>query len=209
MKPNAKNSMRMSLILENVSLGRDTTIEPFCYLGISPSEKNLPTMIGDRGRIRAGTYIYEGNIIGNDFQTGNKVNIRESNRIGNKVSIGTLSIIEHDVIIEDDVRIHSAAFVPEFSILKRGSWIGPHCVVTNAKYPRSKNAKMDLTGPTVGEGAKIGACCVILPGISIGPMAVIGAGSVVTKDVPSNSVIVGNPGRVIRTIGEIEGSPYQ
>ena len=79
--------------------------------------------------------IYAGNVIGRNFQTGNKVNIRESNRIGDNVSVGTLSVIEHHVEIGDSVRIHTQAFIPEYSVLEEGCWIGPNVVLTNAKYP--------------------------------------------------------------------------
>ena len=79
--------------------------------------------------------IYAGNVIGRNFQTGNKVNIRESNRIGDNVSVGTLSVIEHHVEIGNNVRIHTQVFIPEFSVLEDGCWIGPNVVFTNAKYP--------------------------------------------------------------------------
>ena len=66
------------------------------------------------------------------------ITIRENNVIGNSVSIGSHTVIEHDVIVEDNVRIHSQAFIPEYSILKKCSWIGPNSVLTNAKYPLSQ-----------------------------------------------------------------------
>ncbi len=91
--------------------------------------------------IRSHTVIYAGNTIGRNFQTGNKVNIRESNRIGDNVSVGTLSVIEHHVEIADNVRIHTQVFMPEFSVLEEGCWIGPNVVLTNAKYPLSPGVK--------------------------------------------------------------------
>ena len=67
--------------------------------------------------------------------------IRESNNIGCNVSIGTGSCIEHHINIQDGVRIHSQAFIPEFTVLKKNAWIGPNVVITNAKYPLGKNVK--------------------------------------------------------------------
>jgi acetyltransferase-like isoleucine patch superfamily enzyme len=195
-------------LYDNVALGAGFTIEDFCIIGAPPRGRNggeLPTTIGDTAVIRSHTVIYAGNIIGRNFQTGNKVNIRESNRIGNNVSVGTLSVIEHHVEIADNVRIHTQAFVPEFSVLEEGCWIGPNVVLTNAKYPLSPGVKEQLAGPIIRKGAKIGANATILPGVVIGENALVGAGSVVVKSVPPRAVVVGNPARVIRYISDL---PY-
>jgi acetyltransferase-like isoleucine patch superfamily enzyme len=133
------------------------------------------------------------------------VNIRESNRIGDNVSIGTLSVVEHHVEIADNVRIHTQVFIPEFSVLEEGCWIGPNVVFTNAKYPLSPGVKDQLAGPVIKRGAKIGANSTLLPGVVIGENALVGAGSVVVDDVPPGAVVVGNPARVIRQISEL---PY-
>jgi acetyltransferase-like isoleucine patch superfamily enzyme len=197
-------------LYDNVTLGAGWTIEDFCIIGTPPrgkKEGELPTTIGDGAVIRSHTVIYAGNIIGKNFQTGNKVNIRETNRIGNNVSIGTLSVIEHHVEIADNVRIHTQVFIPEFSVLEEGCWIGPNVVFTNAKYPLSPGVKDQLVGPVIRRGAKIGANTTILPGVVIGEHALVGAGSVVAKDVPPGAVVVGNPARVIRNISELPYSP--
>ena len=197
-----------SRVYENVSLGTGAILEDFCIVGTPPRGKKdgeLATVIGDGAVIRSHTVIYAGNVIGRNFQTGNKVNIRESNQIGNNVSIGTLSVIEHHVQIADGVRIHTQVFVPEFSVLEEGCWLGPNVVLTNAKYPLSPGVKDQLAGPVIRRGAKIGANATILPGIVVGENALVGAGSVVTKDVPAGAVVVGNPARMIRNISEL---PY-
>ena len=195
-------------IYGNVALGAGTLVEDFCIVGTPPrgaKDGELPTTIGEDSVIRSHTVIYAGNVIGAHFQTGNKVNIRESNRIGNNVSIGTLSVIEHHVEIADNVRIHTQVFIPEFSILEEGCWIGPNVVFTNAKYPLSPGVKDSLVGPVIKKGAKIGANSTILPGVVVGENALVGAGAVVAKDVPPGAVVVGNPARAIRNISEL---PY-
>lgn len=195
-------------VFANVSLGDPCTIEDFCLIGVAPrgaSEGELPTRIGEGAVIRSHTVIYAGNDIGRNFQTGNKVNVRESNRIGDNVSIGTLSVVEHHVEIGHDVRIHTQAFVPEFSVLEDGCWIGPNVVLTNAKYPLSPGVKESLAGPIVRKCAKIGANATLLPGVVIGENAIVGAGSVVVRDVPAGAVVVGNPARVINDVGRL---PY-
>jgi acyl-[acyl carrier protein]--UDP-N-acetylglucosamine O-acyltransferase len=104
-------------IYVGVELGIDSTIEDYCIVGVPPrgyKEGGLQTVIGFGAHIRSHTVIYAGNKIGNNFQTGNKVNIRESNEIGDNVSIGTLSVIEHHAIIGHNVRIHSQVFIHDF-----------------------------------------------------------------------------------------------
>ena len=200
--------MTYSRIYENDILGEGSSVEDFCIIGAPPRgarDGELATTIGDGATIRSHTVIYAGNTIGRHFQTGNKVNIRESNRIGNNVSVGTLSVIEHHVEIADNVRIHTQVFIPEFSTLEEGCWIGPNVVFTNAKYPLSPGVKDALAGPVIRRGAKIGANVTLLPGVVIGENALVGAGSVVVHDVPAGSVVVGNPARVVRHISEL---PY-
>ncbi len=194
-------------IYPNVNLPDDAQIDDFVILGKPPrgaESGELELRIGSGCVIRSHTVIYAGNTIGDGFQTGHTVNIRENNTIGKNVSIGTHTVVEHHVTIEDDVRLHTQVFVPEYSILERGCWLGPGVIVTNARYPRSQNVKDRLKGAHVGAGAKIGAGVILLPGVHIGANALIGAGAVVTKDVPANAVVVGNPARQINTIDNIE-----
>ncbi len=196
-----------AVIHPRVKIGNNVTIEDYCIIGAPfRGQKDEETVIGDNAVIRSHTVIYAGNRLGNNFQTGNKANIRELNSIGDNVSIGSLAVVEHHVVIEDNVRIHSQAFIPEFSVLRKHAWIGPNVVLTNAKYPRSLNVKQELAGVVVEEHAKIGANATILPGVRIGARALVGAGSIVTKDVPDNKVVAGNPAVVINDIADL---PYE
>jgi acetyltransferase-like isoleucine patch superfamily enzyme len=202
--------MTTSKVFQNVSLGEKCVVEDFCLIGAAPRgvrDGELPTTIGDGAIIRSHTVIYAGNEIGRNFQTGNKVNVRESNHIGDDVSIGTLSVVEHHVRIGNNVRIHTQAFIPEFSVLEDGCWIGPNVVLTNAKYPLSPGVKEALAGPVVRRGAKIGANATLLPGVEVGENAVVGAGAVVVHDVPAGAVVVGNPARVINDVSKLPYSP--
>jgi acetyltransferase-like isoleucine patch superfamily enzyme len=192
--------MSLNRIYANVRLGHDCVVEDFCILGAPPrgvAEGELQTAIGDGAIIRSHTVIYAGNVIGRHFQTGNKVNIRESNRIGDNVSIGTLSVIEHHVEIADNVRIHTQVFIPEYSVLEGGCWIGPNVVLTNAKYPVSPGVKDRLAGPVIRKGAKIGANATLLPGVIIGENALVGAGAVVVDNVDARSTVAGVPARAL------------
>jgi len=157
--------------------------------------------------IRKGSIIYPGVEYGKNFVTGHNVVIRTGTKIGNNCSIGTGTILEHDVTIEDDVRIHSGCFIPEHTILRKGCWIAPRVCFTNAKYPNNKHTKKKLEGVIVGRNAIVGANATILPGISIHNHAIVGAGSVVTKDVMPYEIVVGNPSKVIgnrRKLGDYD-----
>lgn len=188
-------------LFKNVQIGQGSVIEDFCIIGIKSNIRNkLKTIIGKNSLIRAGTYIYEGNKIGENFKTGNKVNIRENNKIGRNVKIGTLSIIEHHVTISDNVQIHSNVFIPEYTVIKKGVWIGPNVTITNAKYPNQKDTKLKLVGPILETNCIIGANVTILPGIKIGKNSIIGAGSVVSKNVSANQIVYGNPAKFYKKV---------
>jgi len=193
-------------IYPNVSIGSGGTLGDFTIIGEPPRGKaagELPTVIGAGAIIRSHTVVYAGNRIGDRFETGHGVLIREENQIGHEVSIGSHTVVEHHVVIGDSVRIHSNAFIPEYSVLEAECWIGPGVIFTNARYPRSLKTKARLQGPVIKSRAKIGAGAVLLPGVTVGQDALVGAGAVVVSDVPDRAVVVGNPARVIKLVHEI------
>jgi acetyltransferase-like isoleucine patch superfamily enzyme len=200
---------KSAVIYPWVKLGKDATVEDFVIIGApfrNMSESEAETLIGDGAVIRSHTVIYAGNRIGKNFQTGNKANIREKNIIGDNVSIGTLSVVEFKVSIGSNVRIHSQAFIPEYTVLEDGCWIGPNVVLTNARYPNSPDAKKHIKGPRIERDAIIGANTTILPGITVGARALVGASSLITRDVPDQVVVYGHPATIRKTLDDL---PYK
>lgn len=194
-------------IYPNVTLPKDAQIDDFVVLGKPPRGKaagELELSFGVGCVIRSHTIIYAGNKIGAGFQTGHGALVREENIIGDDVSIGTQSVVEHHVTIGNGVRLHTRVFVPEYSVLGDDCWLGPGVMVTNALYPRSEGVKDRLIGAHIEAGAIIGANAVLLPGVRIGARALVGSGSVVTKDVAPGMVVAGNPARVINQIENIK-----
>lgn len=200
----------MKRIFANVKLGENVRLGDFVIVGLPPEGKEdgeLETVIGSNAIIRSHTVIYAGNRIGDNLRTGHSVLIREGCEIGHDVSIGSHSIVEDQVKIGNRVRIHSNVFIPQHCLLEEESWIGPGVAFTNVLHPLCPQAKRCWRGATVKKGAKLGANCTLLPDIVIGEGALVGAGSVITKDVPAGKVVAGNPARILRDINQLT-CPY-
>jgi acetyltransferase-like isoleucine patch superfamily enzyme len=118
-------------------------------------------------------------------------------RIGAKCNICAHVLIEDDVVIGDEVTIKSGVQLWDGVRLEDNVFIGPNVTFTNDLYPRSKVQRSNLMCTTVKAGASIGANATVLPGLTIGEGAMVGAGAVVTRSVPGNAIVVGNPARIV------------
>lgn len=198
--------MRKPKIYKKVKIGKGAIIEQGVIVGLPPSGKKdgeVSTIIGKNAYIRANTIIYAGVKIGNNFQTGPNVLIRENNTIGENVVVWHGSSLNPDNIIGDNCRIHAGCFL-EMVTLGKSVFLGPRVTFTDDPHPMIPvQFKECLRGAIVGDGAVIGGGVTILPHITIGGKAVIGAGSVVVKNIPGSKVAVGNPAKVIKSIFEI------
>lgn len=121
-------------------------------------------------------------------------------RIGKNCNICAQVLIEGDVIIGDGVTIKSGVQVWDGTRIGDGVFIGPNATFTNDPFPRSKVYPDSFSGIVVERCASIGANATILPGVCVGEYAMVGAGAVVTRDVPARAVVVGNPAKIIRYI---------
>ncbi len=124
--------------------------------------------------------------------------ILEGAKIGKNVNICSHCFIENDVIIGNNVTIKNHVNIWDGIIIEDNVFVGPSVVFTNDKRPKSKTYPKGFMKTVVKKGASIGANTTILPGITIGENALIGAGSVVTKDVEPGEVIAGNPASIIK-----------
>lgn len=135
--------------------------------------------IGDNTRIWQFTVVLKGAVIGSDVNLCAQCFVENDVRIGNRVTV------KNGVQLWDGIRIGDDVF------------IGPNVTFTNDKYPRSKHYPDEFLQTIVGNGASIGAGAVILPGVSIGQDAMVAAGAVVTRSVPDNALVMGNPARIV------------
>ena len=116
-------------------------------------------------------------------------------KIGRNCKIDAYVYIEEGVVIGDNCKIRPFVFIPTGVSIEDDVFIGPSVTFTNDKYPKA-SGEWKLMPIKVKKGASIGAAAVILPGVTIGENAVVGAGAVVSKDVPDNAIVVGNPASV-------------
>ncbi|AZD17693.1 MULTISPECIES: acyltransferase [Pseudomonas] len=123
--------------------------------------------------------------------------------IGRECNVCDHVFIENEVTIGDRVTIKCGVQIWDGITLEDDVFVGPNATFTNDCFPRSKVYPEKFPSTTVKRGASLGANCTILPGITIGENAMVGAGAVVTRDVAANTVVVGNPARVIGQVCDI------
>jgi len=188
-----------------VKLGKDCNIDVGVLLGYPPSrgEDVELVVIGDGARIRSGTVIYGGVKIGNNLQTGHNVVIREENTIGDDFNIWNNSVIDYGCQIGNRVKIHCNCYIAQFTIIEDEAFLAPGVTIANDPHPGCEFSSKCMRGPHIHRRAQIGVNVTILPFVHIGENCLIGAGSVVTKDIPPYSLAYGNPARVVGDVREI------
>jgi len=163
-------------------------------------ESSSGSKIGKRNHIRAFSIVYENTQLDNDVETGTHVVIREKSQIGSGSIIGSATIIDGEVIIGKNARIQSHNFIPPKLKIGDDVFLGPSVRFANDLYPVSNR----LIETVVKDHVVIGIASIILPGITLGERSIIAAGSVVTKDVPSDTVVLGSPAKPIMTREEYD-----
>lgn len=138
--------------------------------------------------------------IGTGTRVWQFVVILKGAQIGANCNICAHTLIEGNVIIGDRVTVKSGVQIWDGTRIGDDVFIGPNATFTNDFYPRSKKYLEEYSGITIKNNASIGANATLLPGITIGEYAMVGAGSVVTRDVPPHTIVAGNPAKIVRKI---------
>jgi acetyltransferase-like isoleucine patch superfamily enzyme len=158
-------------------------------------------IIGQKARIRSNTVIYSNVVIGDNLETGHNVVIREENQIGNGLNIWNNSTIDYGCTLGHNVRIHTNVYVAQYTTIGDDVFLAPGVTIANDPHPICTQC---MRGPTIQRGTRIGVNATLLGRITIGEYALVGAGSVVTHDVPPRTLVYGNPARVIGPVDDLE-----
>jgi acetyltransferase-like isoleucine patch superfamily enzyme len=143
--------------------------------------------------------------VGEGTRIWNVAQVREGARIGRDCILARGVYVDVGVVVGDRVKLENNVSVFEGARLEDGVFVGPHSALLNDRRPRAitpagalkTRSDWEVCGVRLGEGASIGGGCTILPGITVGRFAMVGAGTVVTRDVPPHGLVVGNPGRLV------------
>ncbi len=161
---------------------------------------NRTLKLGENARLRAGTIVYGGSVIGRGLETGHNVVIREENVLGDEVRIWSNSVIDYGCVLGSRIRIHCNVYVAQKTTIEDDVFVGPGVIFTNDPHPVCTRC---MRGPVLKRASRIGGGATLLPGIVIGEGALVGAGAIVTKDVPAGTVVTGNPASVVTEVAEL------
>jgi acetyltransferase-like isoleucine patch superfamily enzyme len=177
-----------------------------CGLGCFVSTE----MEGRGVKIHATAEVSPAAAIGMGTSVWNEAQVREGARIGRDCILAKGVYVDADVVVGDRVKLENRVSLFRGARLGSGVFVGPHSCLLNDKRPRAtapggglkRESNWIVSGVTVAEGASIGGGCTILPGVRIGRFAMVGAGAVVTRDVPDHGLVAGNPARLVGYVCE-------
>ncbi|RYU15639.1 acyltransferase [Nocardioides iriomotensis] len=152
--------------------------------------------LGGGANLRSGTVIYVGSEIGERFETGHHVIVREQCRIGDDVSLWSNTVVDYGCRLGSRVKIHSNCYVAQHTEIDDDAFLAPGVTLANDLYPGQADSARLMSGPRIGAGAQLGVNVTVLPFVRIGEGTLVGAGSVVTRDLPAGVVAYGNPATI-------------
>ncbi len=194
-------------IYDNVIIGDNSIICNDCVIGeptgayyTDPSSYQNPlTVIGANSMVRSHCIIYAGSIFGNNLNTGHRLTVREGAKVGSHCLLSTLVDIQGNCMIGDYSRIYSNVHISEKTSIGNYVFIYPYTIFTNDPQPPSNT----LLGASVGDYSIITIHCCVLPGIRIGQHCLIGANSVVSRNLDDYTFALGSPAKMVCDIREI------
>ena len=203
-----------AVVYEGTVLGDGVRVLEYAVVGKRPvlsprstarREPLPPAELGPGSVVSTGAVVFAGTRIGARTIVGDQACVRERCAIGDDVVVGRGSLIENDTTVGARTKIQAGAYVTAYSTLEEDVFIAPCVVTTNDDLMGRTERRHELIkGPTIRRGARVGGGAVLCPGVEIGEEAFVGAGAVVTIDVPPRAVVVGNPARVLREVPEEE-----
>ena len=189
-------------VLEHAVVGKQPVLSPRSTAKRDPLP---PAVLGEGTIVSTGAIVFAGSTIGARVILGDQSCVRERVTLGDDVVLGRGSVVENDTTVGPLSVIQAGAYVTAYSLLEERVFIAPCVVTTNDNFMgRTERRRALIAGPTIRRGARVGGGAILCPGVEIGEEAFVGAGAVVTKDVPPRTVVVGSPARVLREVPEDE-----
>jgi acetyltransferase-like isoleucine patch superfamily enzyme len=201
------------VIYAGVELGAGVRIQDAAILGkalvlSSQSQAELrqaePTVIGDGVTIAAQAVVVAGASIGAGAFIGDQAHVRERARIGSECAVGRGSAVDNDVVLGQRVRMQTGCYITAHSTVEDDVFIGPGVFTYNDNTMGRHARGVGVVGPTLRRACRIGGGARILPGVEIGEEAFVATGSVVTRNVPPRTLVMGVPAKRVRDIGDEE-----
>ncbi|HEX7082616.1 MAG TPA: DapH/DapD/GlmU-related protein [Gaiellaceae bacterium] len=199
-----------AIVYPGTELGDGVRVLEYAVVGKQPSlgsrstakrEPLPPARIGDGTVVSTGAVVFAGSTVGAGCIVGDQSCIRERVELADDCVLGRGSLIENDTTVGAGTRIQAGAYVTAYSTLEEDVFIAPCVVTTNDDYMgRTEKRRAVMRGPTIRRSARVGGGAILCPGVEIGEEAFVGAGAVVTRDVPPRVVVVGSPARVLRDV---------
>src|SRR5213082_1949140 len=189
-------------VLEHAVVGKQPSLSP---RSTAKREELPPAELGPGTIVSTGAVVFAGTRVGARVIVGAQACVRERCSVGDDVVIGRGSLVENDTSIGAMTKIQAHAYVTAYSTLEESVFVAPCVVTTNDNFMGRTERRHELIkGPTIRRGARVGGGAILCPGVEIGEEAFVGAGAVVTRDVPPRAVVVGNPARQIREVPDDE-----
>ena len=199
-KPADKNAER------NWDVGAHAQIDPDVILGYTYPGWSKKLRVGSHAIIHSGSVLYAGSTIGDFFTCGHHVLIRAEVEIGDRCVVLHKCTLEGKIRLGYGVKLMAHIYVPSRTVIGDMVFVGPGTTFLNHKYPMRSTAP--VVGATIGDRVGIGGGCTICPGVTIGENSFIGAGSLVNKDVPPNTLAYGVPARHFPLPAELAGGNW-
>jgi UDP-2-acetamido-3-amino-2,3-dideoxy-glucuronate N-acetyltransferase len=169
----------------------------------SSREPPAPAALGDGVSVGAGAVVLAGARIGADCVVADQAHVRERAELGEDTVVGRSASVENDVRIGARVRLQTNAYITAWSVVEDDVFVAPGVLLTNDPTAGRRRGQ-ELRGATLRRACRVGGGAVLLPGVEVGEEAFVGAGAVVTGDVPPRSLAIGVPARVVREVPEEE-----